>query len=235
MPPRDRPRAASIALLVLLAWLIGVACGGDGSAAPRNAIANGGFEDGEAPWIALAGGEKFRLTEAQAHTGATSALLSMDDPPGRTGTKIYYLVQEITPAQLPQTLSGFYRVEGWQPGSRFQYLQFVVIVFGADNFPATSDNWQIRYLLAGTGTEPLTIGNGKFKFFSRAAPVQDEWVPFETDLREDFQQLWGMVPEGIDKIRLLFEVRWDGRAASDGPAAADVYYDDLYAGPPRSR
>ena len=32
-------------------------------------------------------------------------------------------------------------------------------------------------------------------------------------------------------IRILFETRWDNRQASDGPSAADVYYDNLYAGP----
>jgi len=37
-------------------------------------------------------------------------------------------------------------------------------------------------------------------------------------------------PEGFSKIRVLFEVRFDDKEAG-APAAAEVYYDDLYMGP----
>ena len=48
---------------------------------------------------------------------------------------------------------------------------------------------------------------------------------------EDFQRLWGAVPQGYEKIRVLFEVRYDDKAQDEGPLEADVYYDDLYSGP----
>ena len=43
--------------------------------------------------------------------------------------------------------------------------------------------------------------------------------------------MWGAVPEGFDKMRVLFEVRYDEKQAGATPAEADVYYDDLYMGP----
>jgi hypothetical protein len=48
---------------------------------------------------------------------------------------------------------------------------------------------------------------------------------------EDFERLWGKAPEDFEKLRLLFEVRWDNKVAGASAAEADVYYDDLYAGP----
>jgi len=61
-------------------------------------------------------------------------------------------------------------------------------------------------------------------------PALDEWVPFQVNVRDDFLKLWGAVPE-YEKIRVLFEVRYDDKAKGEGPAEADVYYDDLYFGP----
>jgi hypothetical protein len=56
-------------------------------------------------------------------------------------------------------------------------------------------------------------------------------VPFQANVKEDFQRLWKLVPEDYGKLRLLFEVRWDAKTPSDGAPSGDVYYDDLYAGP----
>ena len=72
-----------------------------------------------------------------------------------------------------------------------------------------------------------------FVFVNRDEPVEGEWVPFKLDVREDFQELWGRVPEDVEKLRLLFEVRWDSKQAGDGTPRADVYYDDLYVGDSR--
>ena len=47
----------------------------------------------------------------------------------------------------------------------------------------------------------------------------------------DFEKLWETVPQGFDKIRVMFEVRCDNKRAGEGPVHADVYYDDLYWGP----
>ena len=244
MTHRNFLRILAPALLMTLAG----ACGGgdDGGKTPApsgqitstqsadgNWFANPGFEEGDEPWISLHPQEGVGFTVSQdfAHSASSSALLSMRDPASAEGAKVYYLVQELTPGELPEVVRGFYRVENWVKSTPRQYLQFVVIAFNADNFPAGVNNYQLRYLLAGTDSTPFAINNAYFVFLNRDEPVQGEWVPFEAHIKDDFQRLWGKVPEGFDKLRLLFEVRWDGKTAGDGPAEADVYYDDLYIGP----
>ncbi len=111
------------------------------------------------------------------------------------------------------------------------YLQFVVIVFGATNLPGGYSNHQIRYILAGLQSPPFGIANADFVFLTREDPVIGEWVDFERNLADDFEEAWGAVPENFEKIRVLFEVRYDDKLAGEGPIASDVYYDDLYMGP----
>jgi hypothetical protein len=242
MAHRNFARLLATALIVAAAG----ACGGDdgGQAEPSGQIsstqsadgnwfANPGLEEGDEPWISLhpQEGVGFTISQDVAHSGSNSALLSMRDPASAEGAKVYYLVQEIAPGEFPEVVRGYYRVENWQKNTPRQYLQFVVIAFAPDNFPTDSPNYQLRYLLAGADSTPFAIGNAYFVFVNREEPVQGEWVPFEARIKDDFQRLWGTVPEGFDKLRLLFEVRWDGKTAGDGPAEADVYYDDLYIGP----
>jgi hypothetical protein len=208
-------------------------CLGDRPDTSFNLLANGGFEEGAEPWITLASESGFELSSAQARSGVNSALLLMRDPAEATGTegaKVYYLVQEITPDRMPEVICGYYRVEKWMKGSRHQYLQAVAIAFAPSNFPNTYPNYQIRYLLAGADSPPFNIDNGRFVFVTREEPATGAWVPFELHVKEDFEQLWGAAPEGFEKLRLLFEVRWDNKVAGEGPAEADVYYDDLYTG-----
>jgi hypothetical protein len=87
--------------------------------------------------------------------------------------------------------------------------------------------------LAGIQAPPFSIGNAFFVFLGRQEPVEGEWVHFQANVKEDFQRLWGIVPEGYEKLRLLFEVRWDAKTANDGAPNGDVFYDDLHAGPPQ--
>ncbi len=194
-----------------------------------NLLVNAGFEEGPEPWISLAPESGFQLSQTQAHGGTSAALLHMDDPVGAEGAKVYYLVQEVAPATMPEVVRGYYRVDNWNHATIRQYLQFVIIAFNPDNFPSVS-NYQIRYPLAGINSPPFDIGNAYFVFVTREDPVVGEWVPFEVHPKEDFLKYWEKVPEGFDKLRLLFEVRWDGKTAGDGAPTADVYYDDLYAG-----
>ena len=249
-PPRPVTLRSLIrAALVVVALALTVSCGSgedvpnttnspastSGPTQPPNGnwLANPSFEEGDTPWITLhpQEGVGFALSQDFAHSGSNSALLHMRDPASAEGHKVYYLVQEIEPGELPDVVRGYYRVENWQKNTPRQYIQFVVIAFSADNFPTDVSNYQLRYLLAGIDSTPFVINNAYFVFVNRGEPVQGEWVPFEANIKDDFQRLWGKVPEGFDKLRLLFEVRWDGKTAGDGPAEADVYYDDLYAGP----
>ena len=196
----------------------------------QNLLANSSFEEGEEPWISLNEGSRFEVSTEQPHTGEESALLRMRDGAGAADHKVYYLVQEVTPDEMPDVICGYYRVENWMKGSRHQYLQAVAIAFKPTNFADTYSNYQIRYLLAGADSPPFNIDNGKFVFVTREEPVTGEWVPFELHVKDDFEELWGNVPEGFESLRLLFEVRWDNKVAGESPAEADAFYDDLYAG-----
>jgi hypothetical protein len=243
------------------AVILSVSCGGSGDAGPTpspsepantaapgaadcdsgagdpaaNLLANPGFENGEDPWITLVEASGFEVTSERVHSGTGAAHLQMRDSAEETGTngaKVYYLVQEITPDKLPEVVCGYYFAENWLKGSPHQYVQFVIIALGPSNLPTTYSNYQLRYILAGTDSPPFDIDNAKFVFVTRTTqPTLNEWVPFELPVTADFQRLWGAVPEGFEKLRLLFEVRWDNKVAGASPAEADVYYDDLYAGP----
>jgi hypothetical protein len=193
-----------------------------------NLFGNPGLEEGTKYWFALH--EQTVETGSVAHSGQAAAHLEMRDPAEVTGTKVYYLVQEVDPAEFPELISGYYWVDNWKRGAEKQYLQFVVIVFAPTNLGGQYPNYQMRYPLAGISEEPFDIANAFFKFLSREDPRQGEWVYFEVNIKDDFQQFWAAVPEGYSKIRVLFEVRYDDKAPGNA-AEADVYYDDLYMGP----
>ncbi|HEU4759596.1 MAG TPA: hypothetical protein VFT91_06385 [Dehalococcoidia bacterium] len=197
--------------------------------ATSNVFGNPGFEDGRDPWFSLKAPD-FELANV-AHSGQNSAHLMMRDGPETAGAKVYYLVQEVNPTEFPEVISGYYRVDNWVKGTPKQYLQFVAIVFGAENRPPEFPNHQIRYLLAGISEDPFKINNAKFVYLSKDEPVQGEWVPFKVNVKQDFQDLWGAVPVNYERIRLLFEVRFDDKIPNIGAPEADVYYDDLYFGP----
>jgi hypothetical protein len=200
-----------------------------------NLFPNPGFEEGHDPWFALKPPD-FGVSQQVAHSGLASARLELREPAGAKDNKIIYLVQELAPAEFPEVISGYYRVENWLKGTPKQYLQFVVIAFGSDNLPreiggSPVNNHQIRFLLAGIDAPPFPISNAHFVFLSEEEPVTNQWVRFERNIKQDFERLWGVAPEGFLCLRLLFEVRFDSKAEGEGPAEADVYYDDLYMGP----
>lgn len=224
-----------MAALVLSLATACCGCGDGGGVMTGNLFANGGFEEGGQPWFSLdseAWGRPFTVSTVQARSGAGSALLELRSEDGGPA-RVYGVVQEVTPGTFPDVLSGAYYVGRWEQGTPKQYLQFVVIVWGADNAPpdvAGVENYQIRYVLGGVDAPPLAIANAKYVMLGTGAPATGRWVPFERNIRQDFEELWGAAPEGFDSLRVLFEVRWDDRSAPDGPSAADVYYDDLYLG-----
>ncbi|MCH8008277.1 MAG: DUF3047 domain-containing protein [Chloroflexi bacterium] len=204
-------------------------------AADGNFLANGGFEDGPEPWCSLdssAWGTPFSISGERAFAGDQSAFLQLRSDDGGE-VRVYGLTQEVASDVFPEALSAEYFVERWEQGSPIQYLQAVVIVWDADNAPlevAGVGNHQIRYILAGVEKQPTFISNARYVMVSEEQPRVGEWVRFERDVRQDFLELWGAVPEGFDRLRVLFEVRWDDRTSDDGPSSADVYYDDVYFG-----
>jgi uncharacterized membrane protein (UPF0127 family) len=207
----------------------------DASSTVGNSLANGGFEEGAAPWCSLdssAWGTPFFVSDARAFSGQQSALLKLKSDDGGDA-RVYGVVQEVAMDEFPEMLSAEYFVDSWEQGTPNQYLQAVVIVWDADNVPAEVagvGNHQIRYILAGVDTQPTSISNARYVMVSEEQPRVGEWVRFERNVRQDFLDLWGSVPEGYDRLRVFFEVRWDDRMPDDGPSSADVYYDDLYFG-----
>ena len=248
------PAARTVAGLFLsAAFLLAVAaCGGGdgdvdggnacanpdlagGAAAAENRFANPGFEEGREPWFSKTDswGTSFSVSDARPHSGEHSGLLELRSDEQAGSNRVYGIVQEISPEEFPEIVSGFYCVERWEQGTPFQYLQFVIIVHDAENIPAElgATNHQIRYILAGAESQPTFISNARYVMVTASAPNVGEWVPFEFDVEDDFLELWGDVPHGYQKLAFFFEVRWDGREPTAGISVADVYYDDLYAGP----
>lgn len=217
-------------LFALAALPLWAACGGSGDA---NLFDNSSFEKGEEPWISLttpAWGTPFHVSDAGAHTGKQSAALDMRAT-AEVGTKVFGVVQEVEPEEFPELISGYYRVGQWTRGTVVQYIQFVVIAIGSTNAPGTFPNHQIRYILAGIDQPPFAISNAKFIFVGTEEPAPDGWVYFERNVRQDFIDQWGAVPEGFTSIRVLFEVRYDSKDSGNMEPTADVFYDDLYLGP----
>jgi hypothetical protein len=223
---------AALGPLSLLAALLACACGGGGDKASQepNLLANPGFEEGAEPWYSMettGWGTPFDVSDNVAHSGTHSAHLALRPPTEPVQHQVYGAVQSLLkPNSFPEFLSGFYRVENWQKGTKFQYLQFVVIAI----LPEGQSNIQIRYLLAGTATDPFRIDNAKFVYLSREEPKTGEWVYFERNIADDFQQLWGRVPGNVQELRVFFEARYDFDTPSTGNMSGDVYYDDLYVG-----
>lgn len=200
-----------------------------------NLFGNPSFEEGAAPWISLqteAWGKPFSVSQRQARTGESSAYLELRSVEGGE-TKVYGVVQELSPPEFPEVIAGNYCVTRWEKGTEKQYLQFVVIALDASNIPpeVTATNYQIRYILAGVAEQPTNIANARYVMVSQEPPKVGEWVHFERNVRQDFQELWGAAPVDYSLLRLLFEARWDERAPGDPPSVADVYYDDMYLGP----
>jgi len=229
-----RIRAAlliGLVLLLLVAVLLARSCGGGGGKGNKtgNLLANPGFEEGKEPWYSMetsGWGEPFEVSDAVAHSGQHSAHLKLHPPAQPAQHEVMGAVQSLTPSSFPELLSGFYRVENWKKGTEIQYIQFVVIAI----LPGDAGNVQIRYLLGGTATEPFEIGNAKFIFVSKEEPRVGEWVHFERNIRDDFQQQWGEVPDKVQELRVFFEARYDSPTAIQPDIGGDVYYDDLYAG-----
>jgi len=134
-----------------------------------NIFGNPGLEEGAKYWFTLAEQETVE-TSSVAHSGQASAYLRMRNPVESTGTLVYYLVQEVAPAEFPELISGYYRVDNWKRGADKQYLQFAVIVFAPTNLGGQYPNYQMRYPLAGISEEPFDIANAFFKFLGSDDP-----------------------------------------------------------------
>ena len=197
-----------------------------------NIIQNPGFESGSDPWRALdqPTWRPYGISDSVARSGTHSLELSLRGEAGELNTRITGAMQPVAAPLFPEYVSGFYRVDDWEPAATFQYMQFVVVVRGAD-FGDGAPVHEVRFPIAGIEREPFTLSNARFLFLSRNPPVKGQWTYFGYPVKQAFQTRLGKVPERWDSIELFFEVRYDGKAAEQGVTSAHVYYDDLYAGP----
>jgi len=244
-------RAASGVLATLALAALG--CGGRFASAPAvppgfngNLLENPGFEAGEAGWtypVESPHWGKFHIVESPVHSGRRAAHLRLRaGPEDRTKTVwIEGVMQEPVPQRFPDVAGGFYRVEKWEKGADVTdlYLQAVAIVWTRDAArvvdpanPAAKGgllNYQLRFYLAGITEPPFLIGNAKVAFVAKGGPELGRWTYFEIPLREEFLRQWGAVPAGYEKLRVLFEARWDNRPPGSR-VEADAYFDDLFLG-----
>ncbi len=229
-----------------------------------NLLVNGSFEQpiAERPatvdphvlgeWWSFAGPSKpywrhFEIDDELAYDGDKSVKLTLDSDGFDGKTLIVGATQNVVTDSMPTELSGAVRVDDWKRGTRRQYVQIVVIVWNVtDNMPEGQDakNYQIAYTFAGIENPPFRIKNRKFLFprgelvslqGQDGNPRTGEWKEFHFNPLEDFKEHWGVEPSDFEYIRVLYEVRYDGRnALREPPAGAVVRWDDLYFGPARS-
>jgi hypothetical protein len=197
-----------------------------------NLFANPGFELGVASWdpfqVPLTSG--FTVSDAASHNPAGhSARVQIGPEAGDDGTHAAGFAQKLQTDSFPEFVSGSYRVDAWQPGDALQYVEFAVTVKGGD-FDDGLDMHVTRFLIAGAAREPLGDPTTRYTFLSRAAPPLKRWTYFSYPVREAFLVKFGKAPTRWDALDIRFDVRYDDRAAGQPTPAADVSFDDLFAG-----
>ncbi len=218
-------------------WL--VACAAPADPESRNLLVNGGFDAGDEPWathtFAVWRRRAFDVHDPAIRPkgyGDRTAVVMLVSAEPHEPRQLMGLIQDVAAAEMPRRLRGRYRVSEWLRGTDQQYVQVVVIVFGAANAPkaARATNHQLRIPLAGITAPAFEVRNAKWVFAGPREPRVGQWVDFDLDLHALFTEHWGAVPHGFTKLRVLFEARWDGANENDGPTRAVVLFDDLYLG-----
>ena len=120
--------------MLLPVVLLLASCGGSGASTQTtaNLLQNPGFEQGADPWHTMPGAswsQDFDVGRNVAHSGAHSVHVNLVPPSQRLQDWVFGVAQDINTNQVPEYVSGDYRVENWLKGTPSQYLQFVVIVF----------------------------------------------------------------------------------------------------------
>ncbi len=204
------------------------ACGLKGELAPiltatpsaASMLQNGGFESGDAPWQVE---PPAAVSAARAHAGdnALSIELSSSSPP------TFGASQRLTQPAIPEFVSGFFRVDNWNPASAPLHLEFFVGLRGG-GFADGSDEHVLHFSIAGNwhpgGTEPE---NGVV-FLSRDPPNTGAWTYFAYPVAQAFEARFGKAQDPVREVSVGVEL------AAQLPAPnthALAYFDDLYAGP----
>lgn len=199
----------------------------------QNLIANPGFESGLDAWTWLdwsKGWAPYKLSSSRVRSGQHALHLPILSDAKRS-TIVWGGVQEITlQGDIPECIEGYYYVENWVHEDWKQYLQLVVIDLTHPLGDKRGDA-QLRYVISGSSTPPLSISNAQYLFVERSeSPKIGQWTRFQVNPRRDFMQSWNYTPAAGAKLRILFEGRYDLHKSAI-PARGDVFYDDLYFGP----
>lgn len=211
---------------------------------PSNLLANASFEEGREPWYnkAVEMGSPFwvdfRVSDLRAHSGSHSAVVQLRSEGFRPHTCVNGVIQSFSGIEIPRHIGGRYRIEEWQRGCKFQFLQVVISVIGAKGFNSKDAPTQLAFLLDGTTRAPYPMGNRKFVAGAGSeVPIQDRWVRFDIDLAATFEREWKRLPapDEYEKFEIFFEARFDKRDDYDpykrrSEVRANVYFDDLYLG-----
>lgn len=246
VPPRHPLRACALGVLLCVLAFAAAGCGlfedpaeslaptptPDPAGVAFNLFANPGFELGEMGWTYRDAGEwrPFAISDSVAYRGERSLELRLESADADTGTRIVGAVQEIRPTEMPEYLSGWYRVDEWTAAAPHQYVQFVVAVYGAD-YEDEFDIHEVRFPIVGIESDPFTLTNARWRYLSRdTTPELGTWTYFGYPVRWAFEQAWGRAPAGFDRIDVFFEVRYDNKVAGQGASTATVYFDDVYLG-----
>jgi len=206
--------------------------------ADDNFLLNPSFELGFEPWYAMLSPNwgPFHLVDSPVRTGSRAACVRLRPREGKP-VCVHGIVQDLAPSEFPRRLAGWYFVTNWEQGWAKQYIQVAVLVSPTDAqrriLPPElrqMPTLQMRYVLAGVDHAPIRISNARFVLVSKESPPLGRWVRFERDLVEDFRTYWGIIPVNPQRIRILYEARYDGLSDFSLPIAADVTFDDLYLG-----
>jgi hypothetical protein len=196
-----------------------------------NLFINPGFEDGSQPWISpqQADWSPFSVSDSKAHDGTHSMRAQLEGDPNLAAKRSAGGSQEVRTGDFPEFVSGFYRVDSWQPRARFQYVEFVVRVRGGD-FDDDVPTHEVRFLIGGTASDPPGAPGISLIYLSRGAPALGRWTYFSYPVKRAFESRFGEAPTHWDGMEVSFDVRYDGLTATEPYPAADVYFDDLYIG-----
>jgi hypothetical protein len=190
-----------------------------------NLLGNPGFESGADPWLSIfdANGLPFEIDTSTARSGERSAAVTL-----RGGARVSSVVQGVFSGTMPETVSGYYRVDEWTPVDG-QYIEVAVAVQGG-GFPDGAPFHEVRFLLAGSGT-PAPAQSVAYTTMGREPPAPGKWRYFGASVNEAFQHHFSHVPVSADRIDLRLEVRsFAEQGVGDAPVAL-VRFDDVYAGP----
>lgn len=214
-----------------------------------NILQNAGFEEGDAEWFWLPDSASwlrgFEIVNGSAHEG-DGGLRTRLLHNGTSKTAIVGAVQEITRdemgGRLPERLTGWYRVDAWQPPEDADARAYAQVVLGLFPRSGARDEvcpgvripspCQLSYPLLGITDKPFNITNRKFVFLGDGSVRQGEWIRFEMSPRADFEREWGVEPRLFHHAWLYLEVRYERNEGTNvnSPVALDIRWDDVYFG-----